>query len=98
MKAVAGAHAGAYATPQWGDFGVESLRQLQRAALWAAFVFVSLHWLWEDARGLLSASPGSGSGSGVCPERGGHPGGRLGPGSPVGRAHLHRHCRRGWGL
>jgi hypothetical protein len=66
MRAVAGAHA----APRWGDFVVKSLQRLQRVALWAAFLFVALHWLWEDAHGLLSVSPnggGGGGGSGVCP-------------------------------
>ena len=63
---------GAYAAPQWGEFAVGSLQRLQRAALWGAFVFVALHWLWEDAHGQLDASPAGGggggsSGSGVCP-------------------------------
>ena len=72
MKAVTGA----YAAPKRGEFVVVSLQRLQRTALWATFVFVALHWLWEDAHGPLDISTTSGGGSGgggggsgtaVCP-------------------------------
>ena len=70
MKAVMGA----YAAPKRGEFVVVSLQRLQRTALWAAFVFVALHWLWEDAHGPLDISTtsggggsGGGGGTAVCP-------------------------------
>jgi hypothetical protein len=65
MRAVTGA----YAAPQWGEFAVQGLQRLQQAAQWAAFIFVALHWLWEDAHGLPNVSPsgGGGGGTGVCP-------------------------------
>lgn len=57
-----------------GSFVTNALGRLQRAALWAAYAFVAVHWLWEDtAGGQRWLSPeghsggGGGGGSSTCP-------------------------------